>query len=43
MDISRKETNKQGDVLEDFVEWNRSGGGGGGRAKATLITPKAGI
>jgi hypothetical protein len=30
MDISRKETNKQGDVLEDFVERNRRWKGGGG-------------
>jgi hypothetical protein len=49
MDISRKETNKQGDVLEDFVERKRRWKGGGGgeetteRAKATLITPTAGI
>jgi hypothetical protein len=28
-DISRRETNKQGDVLEDFVERNRRLGGGG--------------
>jgi hypothetical protein len=45
--ISRRETNKQGDVLEDFVEKNRRLGGGTDRArereKATLITPTAGI
>jgi len=45
-DISRRETNKQGVVLEDTVERNRRlcvCGGGGGGAKATLITPTAGI
>jgi hypothetical protein len=47
-DISRRKTNKQGDVLEDFVERNRRLGVGRRerekeREKATLITPTAGI
>jgi len=46
-DISRRETNKQGDVLEDFVERKRRlcvcVCGGGGEGNTTFKTRRGGI